>query len=383
MLERPLSEIAILSGAGVSTEAPASVPLASAIRTQILNGLLIRAAPVADLESTIGPYIVGRPWRLEYVLGRLLRTLPADAADRLAEAFEVPLPNRTHLLLAAHLVAGGVQATLNYDDGIDQAFRLLATSVDPPPGPDAAVASSLRAWREFVGPVGARLAAIGNDRAFVEWRNAPTYPALFKVHQGANTRGHGRIPRSGLVLSDDDQLGGLPADRAFVVPLLGSRELIITGYAGDDLDLFEPLLSILRRDHFLWATRTGLKDSPIRSEIAAIDPTQPMRFEAEALLERLLPGAPSWPRSEVDPDRFAIRLDAWIQAIPHESAAEALASMLVDARLYDPAVEVLERLSEKRSVRVAQRLADALYHRALGSDRGRAARLYATSALWI
>ncbi|MFA4929495.1 MAG: hypothetical protein WC558_13335, partial [Patulibacter sp.] len=74
-------------------------------------------AVAADPQRLAG-FLRGRP-RLEAVLDVVHRTHGATALGRLGANFRHREPNRLHRLLAAHLAAGGSQATANFDRWIE------------------------------------------------------------------------------------------------------------------------------------------------------------------------------------------------------------------------------------------------------------------------
>lgn len=131
-------EVLILSGAGVSANAPTFLPLGWDLVERAFSGLfeLRVLEAILSVHRAVGLESHGlcesgtavRPPRLETVLGVAADVHGLDRMMSVFSDFGQAWPNQIHAVLAAHLRAGGAQLTANFDDCIE---RAAAGRVDP------------------------------------------------------------------------------------------------------------------------------------------------------------------------------------------------------------------------------------------------------------
>jgi hypothetical protein len=379
------SEVSIFSGAGVSAAAPASLPLGMRLRDLVLT-LCQRAAETLALPGAYDlpiEVLTKEAWKLEFVLGRLARILPAESR-RVLHALTMPLPNEAHLLLADHLGLGGLQATLNFDQGIEFAYGLLSGERSLPAWTPEPFPELLEHWRAEFRVLLPPLRVLATEQSFVAWRAHPTKPALLKLH-GSLKALDGEPQTVEPIFLDGAELVDPSQPRLFALDRLADGEsMLVTGYSGDDLDYYDPLLERLASTPFRWVVRS-LSDPAVTLSISELRAGQPeLGATATQVLRELLPGLPEWPEVEVDERHFDRAFEAWAQDVPDEAAAEAFASMLLDVHRYDIAVPMLSELYRRKGLpRTDLRLADALYHRGYPGDKRDAARRYGRIATCV
>jgi hypothetical protein len=114
------TESAVFSGAGISGEAPASLPRGFGLRDDLLR--LMHTVARESLGSVVADQqfdaLVASTRKLEVVLARLSGAAGVDAAECVL-ALHVRLPNEAYVLTALHLALGGTHVTLNFDIGIE------------------------------------------------------------------------------------------------------------------------------------------------------------------------------------------------------------------------------------------------------------------------
>src|ERR1035437_9730082 len=180
----------VLSGAGVSMSPPVSLLASAEIRSALLETLTEKAAAFAPgaVDEQVRSRIKRAEWRLEYILGRIFRSSAVDLEQGLLSCFRVDVPARSHLMLAAHLSTGALEATLNYDNGIERAYAYLNPRTPIPLEWPEEYQTALKRWRAYLGDV-PPLTVVGSRSQFESWRRMPRSPVLFKLHGGLNVRG--------------------------------------------------------------------------------------------------------------------------------------------------------------------------------------------------
>ncbi len=308
-------------------------------------------------------------WKLEYVLGRLHGTMGDEALTVLA-AMRVDIPNEGHMLAAALLAHGGIHVTLNFDEGIERAYELLSHTsgaMDVPPEFEVALAE----WRRAVGPIPSPLRVVASCQELAAWVGdaesaVPPAALLVKLHGGVQTHGGFTTPYHPVV-TDEVELAQLSADQRWALDELCRCDvLVVTGYSGEDIDCYEPLLHrIEERDGAptVWADPGKMRPA-VRAALSELEVIcEPV--DAVTILRRHgLAGLPPWPRTERTPAPWRSAFEAWSRGIDDLEAAEGYAWMLIDAGELAEAVGMLRRVLARQSPahpRTVARLADALY----------------------
>src|SRR5215469_1150414 len=376
---------AVFSGAGISGEAPASLPRGFGLRDDLLRLMHSAAAQSVGAEVTDGQLagLVGSGRKLEVVLARLSGAAGAEAADCLL-ALRLRVPNEAHMLAALHLALGGTHVTLNFDVGIEVAYGLLigAGAAGDLPEP---YRSALAGWRALVPAGAGTLRVVASHREFDAWVADGSPPALLKVH-GSLSRDQRHLVD--VVALDIDELGQLTASRRAAVDALGSaRQLLITGYSGADPDVYRPLLAAAATPASSWCCYSLPDGSPVPQDLrdrkVALTTGAPAGLAVCALRE--LPGlgaAPAWPRIELPGPGYRERFDQWAREFrgsrPRDKIAVAWAWLLADGGDLDTAERLLRELARRESADAGTllRYAEVLYTRARGDDRTRAGALY-------
>jgi hypothetical protein len=399
----------IFSGAGISGSLPAGLPLGNRLRNDVLHlchaaaqqvaGHLVAAA---DLDE-----LLGSAWKLEVVIGRVRGTI-GDAALDCLRALDLVLPNEAHLLAAVHLAHGGLHVSLNFDEGIELACDLLAGARPLPPGTAAELVAALPAWRALV-PAGSFPAAgvvtLASEDEFRAWDRDGRPAALLKLHGSLRTTPAG-VRLVDPVVVDELELAQLsPPRRAALAALAQRRRVLVTGYAGEDIDVHAPLLDALAATatRFTWSTVSMRPGSPVPGDVTArggqLRLGRPGGLATMALRDRLgLPATePPWPELPAPGPSYADRFAAWAARLRAtsrpEDLAEAYAWMLADAGQYDRAYRLLRALASTRrhagrpgggrrgTPRLRNRLADVEYDRNAPGDKPRARRRWLGVAL--
>src|ERR1700689_3174157 len=226
---RSAHKTAVFSGAGISGQAPASLPWGFGLRDDLLA--LMYAAAKESLGDQVADEqfadLVNSQRKLEVVLARLSGAAGVEAVDCLF-ALHLRVPNAAHMLAALHLALGGSHVSVNFDIGIELAYELLTDgeAVNALPEPYRRAAAS---WRALT-PAGApALRVVASNREFDEWAADGTPPALLKVH-GSLSRDQRHLVD--VVVLDTDELGQLtPSRRAAINSLGTAKQLLITGYS--------------------------------------------------------------------------------------------------------------------------------------------------------
>lgn len=381
-----MSKSAVFSGAGISGEAPASLPRGFELRDDVLRLIHTTASQVATTQvsdHTLAE-LVGSRRKLEVVLGRLWGTVGQDAL-RCLLALRLDLPNEAHLLAAVHLARGGTHATLNFDIGIELAYHLLVGQAELPSSAPQEYRRLLPDWQALLPRSVPPLHVVASHGEFAAWVADGKPPALLKVHGSLSLDQRDLID---CVVVDIQELGQLPAARrAAIDALRHAGRLLITGYSGADPDVYESLLAAATAPASSWCCYSLPPDSPVPQDAAArgIDLRlgAPDGLAVIALRELLaLPDGPTWPERHLDGGGYRQRFDQWAAWLRGRHSPEAItqawAWLLADGGDLDTAECILHRLTSRDDPEplALLRYAEVLYSRARGDDRDRAAALY-------
>ncbi len=372
--------LGLLTGAGISSDPPASLPLGDEFHGHLLAYCHRAAASVARRSVDEAGRKAIRDCHRN-VLGCVQGCLDQGSLADFLRCFRVSVPTEAHLLAAAHTARGTLHVTLNFDDGVEQAYALLAGEIELPATVPAAYHRTLRAWRAQVCPSAPLL--VRSLPCHVPNAVYGQRPLLIKLRGSVGVGTDSAVIPKQPVLEDLEanhlEAGQLVALRA----VTEARHLFIAGHSGADLDCRESLLALLRPGRFSWAAAALPEDLVARLRL--IDPSQPIVKDAIRALRSSLPDLadlPDWPRQEVDQQRFVDLFTTWCAAIPPSAAAEAYAWLLSDAGRYDQAVAILQTLLLSRDhPRTRLRLADVLWARNESGDSERAARLFRSASL--
>jgi hypothetical protein len=389
-------DVGVFTGAGVSADKPAGLPKGNELRDDILLLCRGHAAVVAGDGADLDPApLRDLAWKLEFVVGRLEGIIGAHAADVL-QSLELTVPNRTHLLLALHLIAGGRQVTLNFDQGVELAYDLLTGRAR---GPNAGVAAVLPAWQTLAGtPLPLRVVA--TETEFSAWaaerrRNeANRQPVLVKPHGSLARATDGSLRVTGVIVTDEPELVQLSDDRLEALRWLTEsdpiRSVLVTGYSGEDIDVYESLLRTTLGVSTTWAAPT-LPDRVIKrlghqtganAQVGWANPASFAEHQMASLLGLDPAHLPAWP-SDPSGSRYPELFTTWAAGLSSRDGAEAYAWMLADAQHYDAATRVLRAVLRRRVAgslawtRTSVRLADALADRAEVDAKREAADIFA------
>jgi hypothetical protein len=360
--------VGIFSGAGISSGPPACLPLGRTFHRLLRDACETAARALAPDVVDDRVIAAARPGSLN-VLARIENTLPGAGRGAL-RAMRVDVPNEEHLLAAIHLARGGYHVTVNFDDGVEVAYALLAGE-RALLGASAETERLLQAWRRQF-PSSPRPLQVVSRPAELGARHMQARPLLVKLHGSLGEHADG-VALSLRGVTDEPEVVDLGRARlAAMAELAGHPFILVTGFSGGDLASTTPVLDCLRRKAFAWVAPEVRP--AVRSALEAIDPSQPrFGFAAHALREILGVDAPPW-RNAAQTPTFEHRFGMWLATLPPTVGAEAFAWSLADAGLLDEAVELLDRIARAdRRARTRLRLADALSRRA-GPDDRRAAR---------
>lgn len=360
----PPGRVGIFSGAGLSDVAPASIPMGNAFHRRLRELCLARSAPYAGDLVDAATLDAIRTSRLN-LLARIENTSPGAGSSAI-QFMTVAVPNECHLLAALHLAHGGLHLTMNFDDGIEQAYALLSGDSELPAGAKPIFHQALQVWRDrFPNPspalrVVSRSQEIGSA--------LPGHSILVKLHGSLGRHAEGlTLPMPSM--TDEPDPGDLGMDRKRAFDALAAEGFVlVTGFSGTDLASCSALLSRLAPGRFWWIAPKVEAD--VRRRVAAIDPGQPMAGPSvEALRTTLAIDLPAWPRRRAPGPAFDDRLNEWAARLAPEVAAEAIAWALMDAAHVDEAVEIFRRLVRGGAgARTQIRLADALARRRWPGD---------------
>ncbi|HYS35095.1 MAG TPA: SIR2 family protein, partial [Pseudonocardiaceae bacterium] len=346
------SRIAVFSGAGISGEAPASLPRGFALRDDVLRHMHTAARAVApDLVTAAAlDALVASPRKLEVVLGRLWGTIGADAL-RCLLALRVEVRNEAHLLAALHLALGGTHVSLNFDVGIELAYGLLTgRGTLPATAPDE-YRAALPAWRALVPRDTPPLRVVVAHDEFARWAATGGRPALLKIHGSLTADQRDLVD---VVVVDIEELGQLSDGRRAAIDSLRTADrLLITGYSGTDPDVYEPLLAAAERPTSTWCCYQLDTRSPVHDDTAAhgieMRLGAPDGLAVTALRDLLGHlDVPGWPALPVPGPTYRERFDEWADWLRSRHTAQAVAKawawLVADLGDLDTAVAILRRL---------------------------------------
>jgi hypothetical protein len=172
----------VFSGAGISGEAPASLPRGFGLRDDLLR--LMHTAARQSLGDQVTDQqvadLLGSGRKLEVVLARLSGAAGAEAANCLL-ALRLSVPNEAHMLAALHLARGGTHVTLNFDIGIELAYEVLTGGEAARTLPEP-YCSAVAGWRLLAPADVPGLQVVASHQSFDDWVADGKPPALLKVH---------------------------------------------------------------------------------------------------------------------------------------------------------------------------------------------------------
>lgn len=377
---------AAFTGAGLSGDAPASLPMGNWLRDDILRVMFrqARAAAPGLLNDEHLQSMTSSGHKLEMVLGRLWGVLGDDALGCLY-ALKVELPNTGHLLAALHLMRGGTHVTVNFDIGIELAHDLLSGQVELP-ARLRGLQPQLEQWQRLVPPAASPLLVVTSKNEFDTWSRAGQPPALRKVHGGLS-RDQQRL--LDVVVVDIEEIGALwPTRLEAVQTLADATRLVITGYGGADPDVYAPLLTAARKSTSEWRCPSLPAGSPVPADAAAHRITALVNWDdgtAVAAFASLLgiDDLPEWlPGDQHDvPRAYESAFAAWTVEVaaqhPAAKFVQAWAWMMADAGDLDLAATLLQSNSiHPDDVGARIRLAEVLYTRATPADLRESKRIF-------
>jgi hypothetical protein len=387
------AQTAIFSGAGLSASLPAGLPLGPALRDLLLDLCYEEAhllSPAAA-DSSVLDEVKRGAYKLEVILGRLAATSGPAALD-VVTLLDVTVPNESHMLAALALANGGFHVTLNLDEGVEVAYGLLTGSAALPAAADPALSALLPGWRALVPVRCPPLSVIASKREFEGWSRRHSPGLLLKVH-GSIRKARGIVRIVDPVVEDEPEYAGLAPARLAALDLLTAvPAVIVTGYSGPDIDVYDQLIERLAGTAPVWAAPDVAPR--VHSDLAALPRARvidgrPAGLAAVALRDLFgCASAPAWPQTAAPGPAFADRAASWaakFRAIaPAGSRAEAYAWFLADIGRYDTAHELLcdvrRETGQRPAPRLVNRMADVRYDRHLPGDRRAAARTWSRTA---
>lgn len=329
----------LLTGAGISADPPASLPLGNAFRDHLLGCCYAAATLVAPQAVDERGLAVVRAAR-RTVLGRLEACLDGGSAADILDCFRVEVPNEAHLLAAVHATRGTLHVTLNFDDGIERAYALLAGTAELPDSAPSTFHRALAIWRGVVRPsVPLRVLTGGLDRS-----DDGNRPLLVKLRASAGL-GAGSGDRTPPVIPEIDAEHLTDRQLSAVSAVAEAGHLYLAGLSGIDADCRSALVPRLRPGGFTW-TAAAL-DPDLIDRIRQVDPRQPVLRHALEGMRASLPdaaGFPAWPRLNAGGRAFADRFADWCARVPRRAAAETYAWLLTDTGLVEQARPILQAL---------------------------------------
>jgi hypothetical protein len=370
--QRPIPDAAlvgIFTGAGISSGPPACLPLGRTFHRLLREACEMGARSFAP--DVVDDRVIMAARRGSWnPLARIENTLPGAGSGAI-RAMRIRVPNEEHLLAAIHLARGGYHVTVNFDDGVEVAYALLAGD-RPLPGASAETVGRLRAWRRSF-PAAAPSLRVLSRPADLDARAFRSRPLLVKLHGSLGEHPDG-VALSLPGVTDEPEVVDLGRARHAALEELSRHPIVlVTGFSGGDPASTTPIVDRLRRTRFEWVAPEVRP--AIRSVLEAIDPSQPrLGLAADALREILGVDPPAWTEPSSGPS-FEQRFTGWLGTMPPTVTAEAYAWLLSDAGLLDEAIELLDRIARvDRRARTRLRLADALTRRGGHGDRPRARR---------
>jgi hypothetical protein len=369
--------LGILTGAGISVDAPASLPLGDEFHERLLwccHAAARRFAPEAVTAGGIQLLISGGR---RNILGCIEDCLDTGTVADVLGCMRVRIPTEAHLLCALHAAHGARHATINFDNGVELAYALLTGAAELPDDAPAEYRDALGAWRATM-PDSGPLRVVSTPHELAE-RCYGDQPTLIKLRGSVDIGTDGTVVPLRPALEDLESTR-LDEDRfAALCAVAASEHLLITGHSGRDLDCFESLRGLLRPARFSWVVPEI--SAAVASRLRAIDPAQPIIGEAGPALRAYLPGLPEWPRITWHPAAFERRFELWWSRVPPVAAAQAYAWMLSEAGRHAEPIAILRALLHAGGgARVRLRLADLLARRGQPADLAEAARIFNQAA---
>lgn len=379
----------IFSGAGLSASFPAGLPLGWAFRDLLLDMCYEEARLISPgaADPAVFDAVKGGTYKLEVVLGRIAATVGSAAVD-VVTLLDLTVPNESHMLAALALAHGGTHVTVNLDEGVELAYKLLTGSATLPATTDPALGTALPSWQALVPANCPPLSVIASQREFNVWKSKRSSYTLLKIH-GSIRRVHDHIDIIDPVVEDELEYAGLsPARLASLDVLTRASTVIITGYSGLDIDVYNPLIERLAGSETIWAAP---EVSPqVRSDLAGLARARVIDGRPAGLATTALRGlfgftsVPAWPEIVLSGATFTERATSWAAQFradaPVGARAEAYAWFLADIGLYDTAHILLNELYKSTgrgpSPRLRSRMADVLYDRHNPGDRRTAAGIW-------
>jgi hypothetical protein len=343
-----VSGSALLTGAGISAQPPASLPLGVELEALVQRRCFEAASLVAPgAVDPRGLALVAGTRRNVFAL--LGACASVGAVEDLLRCFGVEIPTEAHMLAAVHTARGALHLTLNFDDGVERAYALLRGDEGLTPSVPDAYRRALDAWRRAARPE-APLTIVAppfSDRALDD------RPLLVKLRGSERQGWHPNlVPKD---VDPDLAARGLTDDQiAALRAAANARHLAIAGVSGADPDYRTALLPMLRRGRFSW-TAANLEPD-IAAMVRRIDPSQPTLRPAVEGVRSALAGAdalPGWPRDAVRPSAFERGVAAWAARLPVGAAAETYASMLRESGL-DRQADAIARALDERGAAIPQ-----------------------------
>jgi hypothetical protein len=383
------NQAAIFSGAGLSADLPAGLPLGWAFRDLLLDMCYEETRLISPTAADPAVFDVVRKgtYKLEVILGRIAATVGAAALDVLA-LLDVTVPNESHMLAALALSHGGTHVTVNLDEGVELAYRLLTGSAVLPNTAAPVLSTVLPSWQALAPANCPPLSVVASQHEFHVWGGGRSSYTLLKIH-GSIRKANNRIEIIDPVVEDELEYAGLaPARLAALDVLTRAPTVIITGYSGLDIDVYDPLIERLARPGAIWVApevwpqvRRDLSTLPRAHVIDG----RPAGLAATALRDIFgCTSVPAWPQVAIHGAAFVDRAASWAtQFRAHASVgarAEAYAWFLADIGLYDNAHALLKDLRKsagrRADPRLRSRMADVLYDRHRPGDRRAAAQIW-------
>jgi len=216
-------KMAILSGAGISVDAPCGFPHAAELMQAVVNGIVLpewKELVLSRLEVNER----GKGLRFETLLYLLRKTCGLDelALKPISKEYS---PNHNHRIVAELISKGWPHMTCNFDMMIERAMGAR------------------------------RISTLVHTRDFKAWNGEP---ALAKLHGSFEDR-NGKDSRSTIRATLDSVgrgVGGFrfePFRRRYLQAVLSSFPLMVIGYSGsDDFDIVPLLRSMVANCDLIW-----------------------------------------------------------------------------------------------------------------------------------
>lgn len=387
----------VFSGAGLSAAEPAALPLGFDLRNQFLDLCYEEAHALAPslADDMRLRELRASMCKLEVVLGRVAGTVGPEAMNAL-KTLDIAIPNEAHMLTALAVAHGGSHITVNFDEGLERAYRLLAGLAALPLDASPALHSALPSWRARMPANPESLRVVASHAEFDQWVWIGEPPAVLKIHGSIRSHG-GRAEVVDPVVEDETEYTGLTKNRLRALDRIGmSTTVIITGYRGLDIDVYDALIDrlegkVAKGEEVIWAAPKV--EDEVRRDVDRLGGTIVDRDpagRANIVLRHVFgwDSLPAWPEVTAPGATFRDRATAWEDDFrslaPWGTRAEAYGWILADLGHYDDAQRLLAALHDHRRSgrrppeRLTNRLADVMYDRNAAGDRAAAARAWAT-----